>query len=345
MTKPYDVIIVGGGPGGLACARMAALDNLKVLLLERNHTIGKKVCAGGITWNGLIKKMPSDISERSFTHQFVFSPYQNARISSSTPIIATVNRQYLGEVMLHEAQEAGATCRLGLQVTGISGNSLTCINRSNKKRENFNFSYLVGADGSTSFVRRTLKIPRHALGIGINYHIPGEYSQMEWHLDHSLFANGYAWVFPHKNTVSTGAYVDSRSMKATELKKNFLYWAERHGLQIKDNSLAAELINFDYRGYQFGNKFLIGDAAGLASGLTGEGIYPAIISGESVAKCIVDRSYNPVELHQLIKNHRRHRTVVSLTGKSKLLNVFLAEMAVFGLKKRIIPFSVAEMAH
>ncbi len=52
------------------------------------------------------------------------------------------------------------------------------------------------------------------------------------------------------------------------------------------------MINYDYKGHDFGNKFLIGDAAGLASGLTGEGIYFAIKSGEDVAKKIINKKYD-----------------------------------------------------
>ena len=39
MTKKYDVIVVGGGPGGLMAAKTAAEDGLKVLLIERKRNI------------------------------------------------------------------------------------------------------------------------------------------------------------------------------------------------------------------------------------------------------------------------------------------------------------------
>jgi len=35
----YDVIVVGGGPGGLMAAKTAAQDGLKVLLIERKKVI------------------------------------------------------------------------------------------------------------------------------------------------------------------------------------------------------------------------------------------------------------------------------------------------------------------
>lgn len=341
----FDVIIVGAGPGGLACAEITASQGLKTLVLERKWTIGKKVCAGGVTWNGLVKKVPINIFERQFDTQYILTRSQKVSVSALTPIIATVNRVKLGQQMSHKALQAGVEIRLGCQVTSINGNEITFLDKNTKKLEQQNFTYLVGADGSTSLVRRHLGLPVHDIGIGINYQLPGNYPQMEWHLDSSLFSSGYSWVFPHQETVSVGAYVDARVMKAKRLKENLLQWGEKSGYPLSGYKGEAEYINFDYRGYRFNNIFLIGDAAGLASGLTGEGIYPAIVSGETVARCIINPHFNPIELKKMIKNHSRHRRMVSILGKNKYFSTILAELVTFCLKKKLINFSAAEMAH
>jgi geranylgeranyl reductase len=341
----FDVIIVGAGPGGLACAEITASHGLKTLVLERKNVIGKKVCAGGITWNGLMKKVPHDISERQFSTQFIFSRYQKAGISSPTPIIATVNREKLGQQMAEKALQAGAQIRLNCQVMSIKGNELTFLDKTTQKMVRQTFSYLVGADGSSSMVRRHLGIPIQGIGIGINYQLPGNFPDMEWHLDSALFRSGYSWVFPHKETVSVGAYVDARVMKAKQLQENLMKWSKKWGYSLSDYKGTAEYINFDYRGYRFKNIFLVGDAAGLASGLTGEGIYPAIVSGETVARCITTPEFIPADLQKMIKNHIRHRRMVSILGINQLSSFFLAELVTFGLKKKIINFSAAEMAH
>jgi len=341
----FDVIIVGAGPGGLACAEITASEGLKTLVLERKPVIGKKVCAGGVTWGGLVKKVPIALSERQFVTQHIFTRHQKITVAAPTPIIATVNREKLGQEMGRKAMQAGTEIRLGCQVTAINGNTLTFLDISTRKVQQLSFSYLVGADGSSSLVRRHLGIPVHNIGIGINYQLSGNYPDMAWHLDSALFKSGYAWVFPHQETASVGAYVDARVMKAKTLQASLLKWAKKSGYPLSMYKGEAERINFDYRGFRFKNIFLIGDAAGLASGLTGEGIYPAIVSGEEVARCIVHADYNPVDLQKMIKNHTRHSRMVSLLGKNKLLSTFLAEMIAFSLKKKLLNFTAAEMAH
>ncbi len=340
----YDVIIIGAGPGGLACAKAAASHGLTTLVLERKQILGKKVCAGGITWNGLLQKIPIDISEKQFANQQLFSRFQRVCVSSATPIIATVNREKLGREMAQQAIHAGVEIRLGCQVKEIDSKSILCEDKATGKKERLTFTSLVGADGSSSLVRRSLRLPISESGIGITYQIPGEFLEMQWHLDSSLFANGYAWIFPHRSSASIGAYVDSKRMKANILKANLLSWGDKHGYPLRQHNPSAELINFDFRGWHFGNIFLVGDAAGLASGLTGEGIYSAIVSGETVGHFLANRQYDVTPLSKLIKNQTIHRKMVAFTGKHRALATVASEIVTFCLKTKLLDFSHIEMA-
>lgn len=93
METQTDVLIVGGGPGGLACARLLAEQGKQVTLVDRKAAIGPKVCAGGITWSGLLQHVPEHLIERSFPTQHIHTALQQVGISEKTPIIATVNRE------------------------------------------------------------------------------------------------------------------------------------------------------------------------------------------------------------------------------------------------------------
>lgn len=339
-----NTLIIGAGPGGLACAKSLAQQGREVLVLERKQQIGRKVCAGGITYSGLISRLPETLVERSFSKQYVQTNFQRFFIEEKTPIIATVNRKKLGIAMAEQAIEVGAVLRTGVNVRKIQKQSVLVQDKKTKKTETITFDYLVGADGSSSLVRRTLGIKSENLGIGINYCLPGKETKMEWHLNNKLFANGYAWIFPHGETISIGAYAPKESTTPSQLKYSLLQWAEKQGYALTQEKAKAEYINFDFQGWNFGKTFLVGDAAGLASGLTGEGIYPAIVSGEQVAATIVNSDHSSSIMDNLIKRHKQHSLIVQLSSKNGILNTLLLELMTLGLRSGIVRFSQMEMA-
>ena len=112
---------------------------------------------------------------------------------------------------------------------------------------------------------------------------------------------------------------------------------------LRNAKCSAGLINYDYRGWQFGNTFLVGDAAGFASALTGEGIYPAIISGESAAQRILEPSCSLERIQNLEKKQKRFSNMVELTSKSGLLSSTLSEIGALALRTKMIDFTVLEM--
>ena len=337
-------LIIGAGPGGLACAKLLAAQGIDTLVLERKKIIGPKVCAGGITWSGLISRVPEELAEKSFPQQHIKTPFQNIYIREETPIIATVNREKLGQYMANQAMECGAILRTGVAVRKIQDGTVLIQERERKTQEEISFDFLVGADGSSSLVRRYLGLKSKRLGIGINYQIPGNVQKMEWHLNSQLFGNGYAWVFPHAETISIGAYADRETMGPGMLKTSLIAWARTQGFVLDNYPARAEYINYDHQGWKFGRTFLIGDAAGLASGLTGEGIYPAIISGEQVAQTIINPQHATDIMESLIRKHDKHSRLVQISGKNKFLNSILAELVTLGLRSGMIKFSKLEMA-
>lgn len=337
-------LIVGAGPGGLACARILAEHGLKPLIIERKESIGAKVCAGGITWGGLISRVPAGLAEKTFPVQHIITPLQRVRIEEPTPIIATVNRIKLGRHMALQATTAGAEIMTGWQVKQIHEQKLVIEQKDGRHQQDITFDHLVGADGSSSLVRRHIGLTSTRVGIGINYQISGDLANMEWHLNNRYFGNGYGWIFPHGETVSIGAYAIKGTMSAKLLKKGLLTWAERSGFSLAQEQARSEYINFDYQGWRYGRIFLVGDAAGLTSGLTGEGIYPAILSGEEVARTIIEPDYKSVVMEKLIHKHRLHSRMVHLTSLNSVFNCLAGEGVALGLRCGVIKFNKLEMA-
>ena len=50
MTEDWNVLIVGGGPAGLAAGEAAARQGVRTLILERQHEIGYPVHTSGGSW-------------------------------------------------------------------------------------------------------------------------------------------------------------------------------------------------------------------------------------------------------------------------------------------------------
>ncbi len=77
-SEKYDLIVIGGGPAGMMAAGVAAENNQKVLLIEKNGELGKKlkITGGGrcnITNATLDKK--EFLSKFGKAEQFLYSPF------------------------------------------------------------------------------------------------------------------------------------------------------------------------------------------------------------------------------------------------------------------------------
>ena len=75
-------------------------------------------------------------------------------------------------------------------------------------------------------------------------------------------------------------------------------------------------ISFAYKGCVFQNFYLTGDAAGLASKLTGEGISSALISGQEIGKKIINLCYKMNKLNMFLKFKKRQEKI------EKIANIF-----------------------
>jgi geranylgeranyl reductase len=335
----FHSIIIGAGPAGLSCARILAASGKRVLVCEKNKKIGPKICAGGVTSSGLSLAIPAQLVERQFPIQNVSSTLQATRLINNGPMVSTVNREKLGQWMTTTTTKAGAKIITDTTVQKISSSTIIT------SQGTFSFDFLIGADGSNSLVRRFLNLPATKMGVGIQYHLPISMTEMVWHLDPKQFNTGYCWIFPQAQRTSVGAYCFRRDMSPKILKDHLHTWLKSRNIDYHGLKPEAANINFDYRGWKFNNIYLAGDAGGFASGLTGEGILPAMISGEEIAATILNPDHQPQRLNRLIKNHQRHTRLLLMAGKNRFGCQLIMESLILALKLKIIPFSALEMAH
>jgi len=311
MKDKYDVIIVGAGPAGLSCAEVLAKGGKSVLVLEKNNEVGPKICAGGLSAKVIENDYLSlqDVDKIFRSIKIIF-PGTVKKITHHNPLVATISREKLGKIMLEKALKSGAEVRTETEVKEINNNSIIV------NGQKINYQYLIGADGSNSTIRKFLGIKTEKILVTLQYVIPQEvqkFEEMKYFFDSRIFS-GYFWIFPHRDytIVGAGHCPKFNRKKHFNLKNNFKKWLENKHIKTNGLKLEGFLISFDYQGYQFGNKFLIGDAGGFASGLTGEGIYFAIISGREAARKIIDPRYNCPEISKILKIKRNHENFLGL---------------------------------
>ena len=331
--QTYDVIIVGAGPAGLRCAEILGQSDLSVLLLEKNAKMGQKVCAGGITRKDLaIIDIPDDVIEHKVTETAVHSRKRSSSAIAPEPFVFTLSREVLGEWQRKQLEHTNVEVLMEAKVTEINKDSIK-LNGNTK----FGYRYLVGADGASSIVRRFLKIPTEKRLIGIQYLIPSKREpKLEIFMDAKLFKAWYAWIFPHENHIAVGCCADPKLMPPADLKKNFKFWLDQKGFDISNAKYQSWPISYDYRGYKFGKTFLVGEAAGLASGFTGEGIYQALASGDTVARTILDKDYKSDAMHDVLKYNKLQNRIMKFLYKAGPFRGMFHELVVKALNNNTI---------
>ncbi len=331
MTK-YDVIIVGAGPAGLKCAQTLSTSGLDILLLEKDESPGNKVCAGGITRQGVpLLELPDNIIEHKVDEVGFYSRHFHNFKKLPEPVMYTVNRNDLGKWQLGLLKNTKVQFLNKAKVTDIRKNSVI-IN----KEEEIGFRFLVGADGVNSIVRRHLKLPVEKMLATVQYQIPvtNPKSRLEIFLNAKYFHSWYAWIFPHRDTIAVGTCADARYLPGKKLKDNFHQWLKKQDIDISDARYESFPISYDYRGYRFGNIFLAGEAAGLASGLTGEGIYQSALSGQQIALTIMDKTGEKDFMQEAINyNHVQHK-FLDLTLRAGAGRSFIHDLILIALKNK-----------
>jgi flavin-dependent dehydrogenase len=200
---------------------------------------------------------------------------------------------------------------------------------------------LVGADGSESRVRRALEVPSPRAYFACEYNVP--HTRLEPLLvecDPVELAAGYFWVFPHAGYTSIGCGAPKRQVAPRDLRRILDRHMRALGFAPEAAPFEGATIEVHYPGTAFANDvYLVGDAAGLPSPLTAEGIYPALVSGEEVARRILEPGYGMPALRRWLKVKRQHDRLsgmlTSLTLRKALLPVF-ARLGHVRLARRVL---------
>jgi geranylgeranyl reductase len=169
--------------------------------------------------------------------------------------------------------------------------------------------------------------------MGMHYEIPEVHEKMVWIFHPGLLGSGYGWIFPHRTYTSAGVYFNPIRISAQKAREALNELLDDYGIDYRNARFAAAPVNCLYRGIKFGNIFLVGDAAGLVSACTGEGVAYALTSGEDVARHLLDTAYDFDNIRKILTYKKRQEFILSVFDGLPFLQTFLFRVFIELMKR------------
>ena len=304
--ETVEHLIVGAGPAGLRAGQLLADAGREALVAEKRAEIGPKTCAGGLTPKTVALLRGLGLPESAGlarVGQVAFTPGHPVALDPVGTTIVTLSRGELGRYQAAWTRAAGAEVRASCPVRELDLAGKTAVVGGVR----MGWRRLIGADGSDSAVRRALGLPSPRVCFAAEYNLPGvRLEPLRVECDRDL-GGGYFWVFPHDDYTSVGAVASKHVVRPAALRA---YLDARLGsmhLAPGGAPLEGATLEVDFRGLHFaGGVHLAGDAAGVPSALTAEGIYSALLTGEEVARRIIDPAHPSPRVGRWLRIKRRH---------------------------------------
>jgi len=322
MNEEFDVLIVGAGPAGSFAAERLAAGGARVALFDGRPEGEPKACGGGVTAKAL-KAWPHLLGAvgRTVNELELYSPSgQRLHLKLDEPF-AIYSRIAFDSYLRDRAQAAGAK----VISEKISGRAINRTANGWSARDaagnQWTTKFLVAADGANSGIAKKLAGPLAAadMEVAFGYRAPlPEKAEAPTVVAFLPKWVGYAWAFPRLDHISFGIATtqedfDHKSLDylmwqfmigyyqqrenakakiwsnvdtdgARTIEKNLRATAERYAARIP--GLADK--TWDKRRASGENWALLGDAAGFADPVTGEGIYYALRSAELLAAAFLE---------------------------------------------------------
>lgn len=319
--KETDVLIIGGGPAGSACALLLSDAGIPVTILDKSAFPRDKICGDALSpdvINQLVRIRPS-LRER-------FNQQGDRRKITGLRLVAPSGEHfelYLnkgqdqeieGFVMprmefdrtLNEEVQTAANVQLleNVKVTAVeqvAGGVLVKTSSGDWKAK-----MIVGADGAHSIVAKQLagfEMDREHYCAALRVY----YENVSWDQEGDLIelhflpevSPGYLWVFPmegNKANVGIGMLSKFVAEKNVNLRKELDKALASHPVLAPRFENARPMESVKGFGIPLGSKkfplsgahfLLVGDAASLVDPMTGEGVGNALRSGRFAAEHII----------------------------------------------------------
>lgn len=316
----YDVIVVGGGPGGSAVAAHAARAGLNVLLLEKSAFPREKVCGDGLTPRavkellllGVDVTTPGWIRNKGLRiigagHRLEL-PWPELSAFPDYGLVRT--RLDLDEILFKQAEAAGAHVRQSAAVTApvlndegrIVGVNATIDGQSSV----FRARTVVAADGNSSRLALAMGLAKRddrPLGVAVRTYFTSPRHEDDWLeswlelWDGDRLLPGYGWVFgvgDGTSNVGLGILNSSSSFQNVDYRELLMRWVsgmpQEWGYTAENMTTpirgAALPMGFNRTPHYTRGLMLVGDSGGMVNPFNGEGIAYALESGRIAAEVL-----------------------------------------------------------
>ena len=292
-VRRSQVVVVGGGPAGLAAAVALSSVGLEVSVLDRRSPPIDKACGEGLMPAGVTALRRLGVSTEALRSQ----PFQGIRYVDG-PVVAEgrfsgeaglgVRRLALHEALVRRAFEAGVQCHWKTAVEGLAdGGPGRCEVATSSER--WLADWVVAADGLHSRLRAWLGLSRAAVrwqrfGVRRHYRLAPWSSFVEVH-----WQNGCeAYVTPvDEDLVGIALLWSGRKASFDDLFESFPDLERRvANAEVASKDRGAGPFRQRTKARAKGRVALVGDAAGYVDALTGEGLGLAFQQAAALAEAI-----------------------------------------------------------
>ncbi len=265
-----------------------------MLALDKARFPRYKCCGGGITVRAArlagidVAGMAEDVIDGAV---ITFKGSHSFSGVSQSPIMYTIRRETFDKALVDRARTAGAEVVEGVEVLDVKQDTdgVDIITGGGTYRGRF----AAGADGARGRAGRAMGRNNHdaaALCKTARICVSPE-KLAAWRtkigLDFGRVAGGYGWVFPKGDHLSVG--IACPSERGRELKQaygEYLGSLDLGPYDVVRQDVELLPVMAGHPELVRGRVLLLGDAAGLADPLTGEGIYNALLSAKMSAKAL-----------------------------------------------------------